>query len=390
MNIYAKVPTQKTYVSVPKPTRIRSVLKASAVSSQTTTFGQHSLSLVRIHRRQNDLSASKRQVECNAAAAAAGAPEEAEQSGGLVKTLKLGVLFGLWYAFNIYFNIDNKQVLKVYHYPVTMTLIQFGVGAVLSLLFLMVGLVKRTKITQGTVVSCSPLAVAHTLGNLLTNTSLGLVAVSFTHTIKALEPFFSVLLSFMFLGDAPHPLVLLTLLPIVGGVAAASFSEASFNWAGFASAMGSNLSFQSRNVLSKKVMTSDLKALDNKQLFSLITVLAFLIVLPVCLLKEGFTFYPAAMSALGIADPNTVIMKALRAGFFFHMYQQVSYMILEQVSPVTHSIGNCVKRVIVIVASVVVFQNPVSQQNAIGTGVALFGVLLYSQAKRLTGKKKSA
>jgi hypothetical protein len=31
--------------------------------------------------------------------------------------------------------------------------------------------------------------------------SLGKVAVSFTHTIKAMEPFFSVVLSAMFLGE---------------------------------------------------------------------------------------------------------------------------------------------------------------------------------------------
>jgi Triose-phosphate Transporter family len=41
-------------------------------------------------------------------------------------------------------------------------------------------------------------------------------------------------------------------------------------------------------------------------------------------------------------------------------------MILQRVSPVTHSIGNCLKRVIVIVASVIVFQNPMSRQNMIG------------------------
>ena len=41
-------------------------------------------------------------------------------------------------------------------------------------------------------------------------------------------------------------------------------------------------------------------------------------------------------------------------------------MILQRVSPVTHSIGNCVKRVVVIVASVFVFQNPVTAQNAAG------------------------
>ena len=109
-------------------------------------------------------------------------------------------------------------------------------------------------------------------------------------------------------------------------------------------------------------------------------------------------------------------------------------MILQRVSPVTHSIGNCLKRVIVIVASVIVFKNPMSQQNMIGerhsawgllpactnthfcrssqapcgchlppscsvsevtllaagTGIALAGVFGYSQVKRLSGKKKVA
>ncbi len=38
---------------------------------------------------------------------------------------------------------------------------------------------------------------------------------------------------------------------------------------------------------------------------------------------------------------------------------QVSYMILQRVSPVTHSIGNSVKRVVVIASSILVFRNPV-------------------------------
>lgn len=100
----------------------------------------------------------------------------------------------------------------------------------------------------------SPLAAVHTLGNALTNISLGAVAVSFTHTIKALEPFFSVLLSAMFLGESPTLPVVLSLFPIIGGVALASTSELSFTWVGFLAAMGSNLTFQSRNVLSKKFM----------------------------------------------------------------------------------------------------------------------------------------
>jgi solute carrier family 35, member E1 len=46
--------------------------------------------------------------------------------------------------------------------------------------------------------------------------------------------------------------------------------------------------------------------------------------------------------------------------------------------------------VIVIIASVIVFQNPMSTQSKICTMIALAGVFAYSQAKRLTGKAKAA
>lgn len=45
---------------------------------------------------------------------------------------------------------------------------------------------------------------------------------------------------------------------------------------------------------------------------------------------------------------------------------QVSYMILQMVSPVTHAVGNCVKRVLVIVSSVFFFQTPASPINSLG------------------------
>ncbi|OMO59198.1 hypothetical protein CCACVL1_25006 [Corchorus capsularis] len=51
----------------------------------------------------------------------------------------------------------------------------------------------------------------------------------------------------------------------------------------------------------------------------------------------------------------------------------------------THSVGNCVKRV-----AVIFFQNPVSFINSLGTAAALAGVFLYSRAKRLKPKPKAA
>lgn len=307
------------------------------------------------------------------------------------KTLTLGLLFGLWYLFNIQFNIFNKQVLKAFPYPITITALQFAIGSLLACTMWLLGLHKKP---EGDVVenakTLSPLAVVHTLGNALTNISLGAVAVSFTHTIKALEPMFSVLLSAMFLGEKPTLPVVAALVPIIGGVVLASTSELSFTWKGFLSAMGSNVTFQSRNVLSKKFMTKGKGSMDSINTFSLITMVSFLLLAPIALLTEGLVFTPEAMAAMGIADPMLVMKRAFLAGICFHAYQQVSYMILQRVSPVTHSIGNSVKRVVVIASSILVFRNPVTQQNLIGTAIALAGVFAYSQVKRIKPKAKAA
>ncbi|XP_016561576.2 phosphoenolpyruvate/phosphate translocator 2, chloroplastic isoform X4 [Capsicum annuum] len=235
------------------------------------------------------------------------------------------------------------------------------------------------------------LAAIHTMGNLLTNISLGRVAVSFTHTIKATEPFFTVLLSALFLAERPSLWIVSSLVPIVGGAALASMTEASFNWIGFGSAMASNLTNQSRNLFSKKFMVKDEEALDNINLFSIITIISFIVLVPVAILMEG-KLTPSYLQHAGRQGFNgrELCMRLLLSGFCLHTYQQVSYMILEMVSPVTHAVGNCVKRVVVIVSSVIFFQTPVSPINSLGTALALGGVFLYSRAKRLQRKPKVA
>ncbi|KAF3444636.1 hypothetical protein FNV43_RR14329 [Rhamnella rubrinervis] len=310
----------------------------------------------------------------------------------LAKTLQLGSMFLIWYLLNIYFNIFNKQVLKVYPFPATVTAFQFGCATLIIILMWTLNLYARPKITRSQLAAILPLVVAHTMGNLLTNISLGKVSVSFTHTIKAMEPFFSVLLSALFLAERPNLWMISSLVPIVGGVALASFTEASFNWIGFCCAMASNLTNQSRNVLSKKLMIKKEETLDNINLFSVITVISFFLLVPSAILIEGVKFSPsylkfAANQGLNIRE---LCMRSLLAGVCFHSYQQVSYMILQSVSPVTHAVGNCVKRVVVIVSSVIFFQTPVLPINSLGTAVALAGVFLYSRTKRIKPKPKVA
>ncbi|PNH05890.1 Phosphoenolpyruvate/phosphate translocator 1, chloroplastic [Tetrabaena socialis] len=78
----------------------------------------------------------------------------------------------------------DATVLKAFAFPLTVTELQFLVGGGVTLLLWGTGLLKAPRFTPSMLKSVLPLAVVHTLGNLMTNMSLGAVAVSFTHTIK--------------------------------------------------------------------------------------------------------------------------------------------------------------------------------------------------------------
>lgn len=64
---------------------------------------------------------------------------------------------------------------------------------------------------------------------------------------------------------------------------------------------------------------------------------------------------------------------------FYHLYNQVSYMSLNEISPLTFSVGNTMKRISVIVSSIIIFQTPVQPINALGAAIAILGTFLYSQ-----------
>lgn len=313
-----------------------------------------------------------------------------------VSVLTLVALFVIWYGSNALFNVYNKRVLAVFPYPLTCTVVQFAVGAA-SMAFLWITRLKRApSLTRPVASAVAPLAACHAAGFLLTNMSLGKVSVAFTHTVKATEPFFSAALTPSILGDIPTWGIIGSLVPIVLGVALASANDTSFNWVGFLCAIGSNIALQARNVLSKKLMSerpqevaptdpaqlerdAAIDSLDNVNLFAAMTLLALVFLSPVALLWEGAPLLSAAAAPATTGMAWQQLWTMLIAGGALRCLDVLSsYMILQRVSPVTHSVGNCVKRAVVIGVSIIIFKTSVTCLSMFGTALALAGVLLYS------------
>ncbi|KAI4371722.1 hypothetical protein MLD38_010042 [Melastoma candidum] len=148
--------------------------------------------------------------------AASSSPAEGSDSAGEAKVapigffdkypaLVTGFFFFMWYFLNVIFNILNKKIYNYFPYPYFVSVVHLLVGVVYCLISWAVGLPKRAPIDANLLKLLIPVAVCHALGHVTSNVSFAAVAVSFTHTIKALEPFFNAAASQFILGQTdPH------------------------------------------------------------------------------------------------------------------------------------------------------------------------------------------
>jgi len=104
--------------------------------------------------------------------------------------------------------------------------------------------------------------------------------------------------------------------------------------------------------------------------------------IPLFLLVEGNSFVELWKQALTDRTNLDLIRGLILSGLFHYLNNEVMYLALSNVHPVTLAVGNTMKRVFIVVASVLVFKNPISIQAAIGSAVGIGGVLLYSLTKQ--------
>lgn len=313
-----------------------------------------------------------------------GAAAEEPKSGGLMETLTVGSYFALWYLFNIAYNIYNKQALNVLDYPWTVATIQMATGILYFVPLWILGIRKAPKLNMDEMKTLFPIALCHTGVHVGAVIALGAGAVSFAHIVKASEPVVTCLFNAVLLGQTfPLP-VYLTLLPIIGGVAIASMKELSFTLLALSSAMLSNVSSAARGVLSKKTMSGKKigENLDAQNLYAVLTAMSTLILIPTFLALEGTGFFSAFKNVASGADYTSKSLAALLAlgGASYYAYNEVAFLALGKVNPVTHAVGNTIKRVVIIVASVIAFKTPMSTGSIIGSSIAIAGTLMYSLA----------
>jgi len=317
---------------------------------------------------------------------ARGGEEAAEQS--FFEKNKVYVYIGLWYFFNIGYNIYNKKALIAFPYPWACALWQMFFGIPVFGAMWLFGIRKAPKMNTQQMIKLSPAAFGHLATHVGAVIAFFAGAVSFGHIVKASEPVVSCALNAVFLGEVLPWQVYASLLPIIGGVGLASAAEMSFNWLCFGAAMGSNVGSAARGVYSKMVMSRGGigENMNASNIYAVLTIMAFVLLVPIAFLMESPATMIAGFKASYAVGGSKFVMSMLYSGLYYYLYNEVAFLALGQLDPVSHAVSNTMKRVVIIIASIIVFRTPVTTLGVIGSSIAILGTLGYSIAKNTFSK----
>lgn len=311
-----------------------------------------------------------------------------------------------WYLSATLSNSVNKIILTYFPYATSLTLLE----TLFVIFFSYMGM-KSHGVGRPAHMSVAkmywlsfPLAVGKDLGQVTTAMAIERLSISFVHTVKSTSPVFTVFLSKVWLGEEHTTEIIFSLFPIIGGVWLSTVSEVDLNPEGLMAALLSVIFFTLQNLYSKVLMTSH--NVHHTVLVYYTSVVGLFLLLPfwftvdvggILVMRMTCTVLPVSLfpqcaekysvqlliehNGEGISEVRLLVLYLLAA--VFHYVQVImAIKVLEKASVVTYSVANTFKRVFVIVASVLYFQNTVTFLNSLGIIISVAGIVWYNEARR--------
>lgn len=345
-------------------------------------------SRVNIHSKPTFIQQTEGESSAVVTAAATAVP--AKESLFSKDNLQLSAYLFVWYLGNVFYNIYNKKACIALgknaagasnaHWALSAIQLFFGVLFVLPMW--LTGIRKSPDMTIDNWKEIAPVGLWASLSHAFSVLALGAGAVSFGQIVKAAEPVFAAGTNAVLLGQIDHPVVYLALLPIIGGVGLASLKELSFSVTALVAASLANQAAAFKNVVSKGVMGKAwAKNLGPSNTYAVVNILALLFTIPFVLFFDLKDAGAVMDQVKAMGTGKDVVKFSAFSGLAFYIYNEASFQALSKLDAVSHSVANTLKRVVIIVASCIVFKTPMTLLGGIGSGIAVLGTLLYSLAK---------
>ncbi|GAN10457.1 TPT-domain-containing protein [Mucor ambiguus] len=299
----------------------------------------------------------------------------------------------MWYLSSSLTNNVGKSIMNAFQFPVTLTFVQFGLVAFWCYVITVFKSSRIRSPTHDILKTITPLALFLIVGHVFSSIAISRVPVSLVHTIKALAPLFTVLFYRLVFQVSYTQRVYVSLIPLTVGVILACSFTFSNNIVGLSCALGSCFIFVTQNIFSKKLLFKESKLgdrnpnkLDKLNVLFYSSTISFILMVPLWMYYDGSgLFFDQQQPPINDAE-YTMSTAKLVIYFFLNGTMNFSqnwfaFTTLSLTSPVTYSILSLLKRIFVIVMSIVWFGQHISTTQFFGIFLTFVGLWMYQKAK---------
>eukprot|EP00698_Gefionella_okellyi_P010830 TRINITY_DN2841_c0_g5_i1.p1 TRINITY_DN2841_c0_g5~~TRINITY_DN2841_c0_g5_i1.p1 ORF type:complete len:340 (+),score=37.02 TRINITY_DN2841_c0_g5_i1:130-1149(+) len=299
------------------------------------------------------------------------------------KMTRIALVVGFYFCISIALVILNKWVMGYSQYPFphpfSVTWFQFVVALLCALILSWLGRLYEPlsfyppfeyKLSRA--IAVAPLTVAYLAMITLSNLCLNHVEASFYQVARSLHILFQVLLTYVILHEKTSSKVLQSCGLILLGFVLGSYGETRFSWSGIMYGCGASF-FTALNALYVK---KTLVIVDNNQwlLLAYNTVNSILLLTPIVFLSGELTQIGKLTFLKELTFWNGMTFTAVM-GFLINI---ASFLQIKYTSPLTHMISGTAKGAVQTVLSILIFGNPWTSMNLLGTTVVIAGSGWYS------------
>ncbi|CAF5062761.1 unnamed protein product, partial [Rotaria sp. Silwood1] len=165
------------------------------------------------------------------------------------------------------------------------------------------------------------------------------------------------ILSRLILREKQSLPVYFSLIPIIIGVIIATVTEISFNLVGLISALLSTFGFSLQNIYSKKSL-KDI-SIHHFALLALLAKISWCLFMPFWFFYDGLDIYNDTKYHTHNRAMKILFYLSID-GVLNFLHNVVAFTMISLVSPLSYSIANSTKRIVVICASLFILRNPVT------------------------------
>ncbi|KAF3938405.1 hypothetical protein ABW19_dt0200554 [Dactylella cylindrospora] len=307
-------------------------------------------------------------------------PPQQQQDSLAVKYTWLAVYFGLNLALTLY----NKSVMgskpdrpALFPFPYLLTGLHALCGSIGCLFFYARGAFSFTRLTEYENIIMLLFSGLYTINIAISNVSLNLVTVPFHQVVRAMTPFFTVIIFVVCFRKTYGYMTYISLIPVVAGVGFATAGDYYFTPLGFFLTLLGAFLAALKTVVTNKVQTGRLR-LSPLELLARMSPLAFLQTLL-------YSYYTGEMAKARVwfvtSYDNQKAMILLLNGAIAFALNVISFTANKKTGALTMTVAANVKQILTIVISFVFYDLKVTWLNSIGIMLTLIGGAWYAKVE---------